>query len=126
MTSRRQMWPAVSGVQVLSLSELSRDAGLELLLSSRAQLQQKPVAALLQDFATSEAAIAVYQNLGGLPLALALAAAYLEAFSSMKIAEYREQLTVRLLDHPSLVTGLDTPLPTQHDTHVAATIGLLH
>lgn len=79
ITSRDSTWPAHSGVQTIPLPPLEVEPALDLLLTPLARKRGVSIAALLPDEPTRAAAVAICTALGGLPLALALAAAYLEA-----------------------------------------------
>jgi tetratricopeptide (TPR) repeat protein len=124
LTSRRGVWSAHGGVQRVPLQALERGASVPLLLAPRAQAVGTTVAALLTDVDTALAAEAVCVAVGDLPLALALAGAYLERNPSVSVARYRARLDAHALSHPSLDAELDEALPTQHATSVAATIAL--
>ncbi|MCG8348992.1 MAG: tetratricopeptide repeat protein, partial [Chloroflexales bacterium] len=124
LTSRRGVWSAASGVQRVPLQPLERAASVRLLLAPRAQAVGTTVAALLMDANTAPAAGAVGAAVGDLPLALALAGAYLERNPSISVACYLVRLDEQALAHPSLGADLGEALPTEHATSVAATIAL--
>jgi hypothetical protein len=120
ITSQMGAWPATLGVTVMPLNPLQRPASLDLLLTPRARDQRTSVA----DLATAKAAGEICEELGDLPLALALAAAYLEAYPQMPLDRYLARLKKQLLDDRSLTTGPEGGLPTNHNPHVAATFAL--
>jgi tetratricopeptide (TPR) repeat protein len=124
ITTRRGVWAARSGVKAVPLVTLARAESLRVLLEPRARLQDTTVEALLADVETAEAADAICNELGDLPLALALAAAYLESSPRTRLARYLEQVRAELLAHPSLDAELEEGLPTQHAASVTATIAL--
>lgn len=117
MTSRRQNWYRHSGVEVLSLDVLARADSLRLLLTPRYDGQ----AAHSEERAAADA---ICEELGDLPLALALAGAYLEATPSMSLDAYLERLRAASVDHPSLNVLLDEGLPTGHAPSILATFDL--
>lgn len=121
ITTRRGVWAASSGVRPIPLQTLARAASLRLLLAPRHGDQGETV---LADPATAQAADAICEQVGDLPLALALAGAYLEQTPSLSLAGYSSRLAAMLLKHPSLDAELEEGLPTQHATSVAATIAL--
>ncbi|MCG8353692.1 MAG: hypothetical protein MI924_38500, partial [Chloroflexales bacterium] len=124
LTSRRGVWSAVSGVQRIPLLPLERVASVRLLLAPRAQELEVELAHLLADADTAQAADAVCDAVGDLPLALALAGAYLERNPGVSVARYRARLDEQALVHSSLDAEMDEALPTDHATSVAATIAL--
>jgi tetratricopeptide (TPR) repeat protein len=122
ITSRRQTWAATSGVAVLQLQPLGRRASQELLLASRAKIRKTTAAALLADPAVAADAAAICEALGDLPLALALAAAYLEATPSATLARYRADIEVAPLAR--LEMELEEALPTGHEASILKTFAL--
>jgi tetratricopeptide (TPR) repeat protein len=81
------------GVQCINLPMLPRPESLDLLLRSRADERATTVAALLQREAERTAANAICTAVGDLPLALAIAGAYLKLNPTMPLARYAERLT---------------------------------
>src|SRR5579859_324389 len=73
ITSRYHVWAAHGGVTRLPLTPLVRTASRELLLGEQARAGDRPVADLLANPGTAAAVAAVCDELGDLPLALALA-----------------------------------------------------
>jgi tetratricopeptide (TPR) repeat protein len=122
ITSRRQPWGATSGVEALPLPPLGRPASQELLLSPRAKGKKTTAAALLAGPATATDADAICEALGDLPLALALAGAYLETTPSATLARYRADIEAAPLAR--LETPLDEPLPTGHEASILKTFAL--
>jgi tetratricopeptide (TPR) repeat protein len=122
VTSRRQTWAATSGVEVLQLQPLVRRASRELLLASRAKLRKTIAAALLTDPAVAADADAICEALGDLPLALALAAAYLETTPSATLARYRVDIETAPLAR--LEMELEEALPTGHEASILKTFAL--
>jgi tetratricopeptide (TPR) repeat protein len=122
ITSRRQTWPAHSAVDMLALDVLPRPASQTLLLTPRALQQSATVDTLL----ASDGPVAhkVCDELGDFPLALALAAAYLEAYPSVTLANYLAEVRSQVLAHDSLDATLDAPLPTKHAPSIVATFAL--
>jgi tetratricopeptide (TPR) repeat protein len=122
LTSRRQTWTATSGVRPLVLPALPRAAGQELLLAPRAAARATTPAALLTDPATASEADAICEALGDLPLALALAGAYLEATPSVTLARYRAVIEAAPLAR--LEIELEDTLPTGHAASILHTFAL--
>ncbi|NNJ10577.1 tetratricopeptide repeat protein [Chloroflexales bacterium ZM16-3] len=121
LTTRRGVWSATSGVQAIRLPTLVRPESVRLMLTPRYGAQLETV---LAEPAVATEADAICEEVGDLPLALALAGAYLEQTPSLSLAGYRARLTETLLQHPSLDAELDEGLPTNHAESVAATIAL--
>ena len=124
ITARRGQWSHRSGVQAVPLSPLAGAESRELLLAPRAMRQQTSVAALLAEGVTADAADAIVAAVGGLPLALALAAIYLEENTGVSVARYRTLLAAQIVAHPSLNDALIDDLPTGHAPSIAATFAL--
>ena len=124
ITTRRGVWAATTGVQLVQLRTLARAESVRLLLAPRAQARGLAPERLLDDPVNAGEADAICEAVGDLPLALALAGAYLEATPSLSLAGYRARLAESLLAHPSLNAELEEGLPTRHAESVAATIAL--
>ena len=125
LTTRRTRWPALSGVRALPLDPLPRALSLDLLLTPRAQLRGATVPLLLADLQNAWAAAAICEELGDLPLALALAAAYLETEEFLSLPSYYARLRAESLAHRSLNPQHPLePLPTGHVPSLAATFAL--
>ena len=127
ITTRRGQWPKHSGVQKVHLPPLVLSESRDLLLGSRAVSQETTVAALLADTSIAAAVDAIAKAVDGLPLALALAAAYLEAMPGVSVPRYWVQLEARasqIVNDPSLNMVLADDLPTKHATSIAATFAL--
>ncbi|HET7079207.1 MAG TPA: tetratricopeptide repeat protein [Chloroflexia bacterium] len=101
ITSRRQTWAAHRGIEMLALDGLTRPAGRSLLLTPRARRQGATVAPLL---ATNGPLVddELCEELGDFPLALALAAAYLEAHPDRTLSDYLAAIRTQALAHASL------------------------
>lgn len=119
VTSRRQTWSRVLGVQALPLGVLSRAESIELLRKFRPDLP-----------ADDPNLNAIAEEMGDLPLALHLAGSYLETYrDDPKFGDpadfLAELASARLLQHPAL-RGVDVAdvSPTNHDLHVARTFAL--
>jgi len=123
ITSRYPLWAGRSGVTRLPLGTLARPASQALLLGEQARAAARPVAGLLADPGTALAVAAVCDELGDLPLALALAGAYL-ADSGLAVVAYLARLRAAGLAHPSLAAELAEALPTGHAPSIAATFAL--
>ncbi|NTU81952.1 MAG: tetratricopeptide repeat protein, partial [Chloroflexales bacterium] len=121
LTTRRGVWTATSGVQAVRLATLARHESIRLLLTPRYGAQVETV---LAEPAVAAEAGAICEEVGDLPLALALAGAYLEQTPSLSLAGYHRRLAEMLLAHRSLEAELEEGLPTQHAASVAATIAL--
>ena len=125
ITSRCQGdWPDDSGVDEVPLEPLTGLAATTLLVGRRARAQHTTAAALLAAPATTTAAGAIVKWMGGLPLALAVAAAYLKQYPGVTLTAYREALAREALAHPTLAGTFSTDLPTKHATGIAATFAL--
>jgi len=125
ITSRRAEWPAMSGVQVLPVSVLARAASRELLCRPWAVARGEPLERMLADAAVDS----ICALLGDLPLALALAAAYLATYPTLSLEAYHAKLrqaveAEALLEERSLSGLVEGVLPTAHKTDVAGTIAL--
>ncbi len=115
ITSRRTDWPSALGLREVRLATLPRDKAIELLCKG------KPGA--LEDDGEREAADAICETLGDLPLAVALAGCYLEFYKhDVTLAQYLEELQDQpVLENPALVDFVQDPSPTDHIQNVAAT-----
>jgi len=123
ITSRRGIWAASKNVTLTALEPLDRSSSEELLVSSRARQQDKNPAQVLADVAASTVS-AICSTLGDLPLAIALAAAYLEAYDSISLQQYYEQIQPAPITHPSFNQQGAEGLPTGHIESVAKTFAL--
>ena len=112
LTSRRASWRPDLGVSVHQIDVFARPASLDLLRAGRPDLRR--------DHAALDA---IAEELGDLPLALHLAARYLERYRRTGAgdpARYLETLRAsELLTHASMTSGDGSP--TGHDQHVART-----
>jgi tetratricopeptide (TPR) repeat protein len=124
ITTRRGAWAARTGVQPLPLTILPRPESLRLLLEPRARRQLTTLDTLVAVPETASAADAICEELGDLPLAMALAAAYLESNPGISLQGYLTQIQTQLLDHPSLDAELEEGLPTKHAASITATVAL--
>jgi tetratricopeptide (TPR) repeat protein len=124
ITTRRSTWMAMSGVQTIPIDTLARHDSLRLLLTPRTRHGIPALEVLLADPLEATVADAICNELGDLPLALALAGAYLETYPSVSLTEYHIDLKSALLEHPSLDTIFEEGLPTGHIASVAATFAL--
>lgn len=115
ITSRRTKWPSGLGLAQVQLDTLPRDKAVELLCKARPEA--------LEDETEREAADAICETLGDLPLAVALAGAYLEAYRhDVKLKHYLKELRAQpVLQNPALVDFVQDPSPTEHAQNVAAT-----
>jgi tetratricopeptide (TPR) repeat protein len=93
ITSRRNYWPVRMGIQPVPIETLPRPSSMELLRKSRPGLSH--------DAVESRAADELCKYLGDLPLALQVAAAYLEQYPSERIQDYlRDLLQVSKEEQP--------------------------
>jgi len=115
ITSRRTGWPSGLGLAEVQLATLPRDKAIELLCRGRPEA--------LEDGEQRQAADAICDTLGDLPLAVALAGAYLESYKhDVTLAQYLGQLRQQpVLKNPALVDFVQDPSPTDHVQSVAAT-----
>jgi tetratricopeptide (TPR) repeat protein len=111
ITTRRSDWPPAFGLFLIPLEVFTPE-------ESRAFLRRY----LDEGRAGDEELRALHERLGGLPLALDLAASYLQHVKGLRVAEYLKRLS---LEHPSL-RGWRAKYPnaTRHDKDVAATFAL--
>jgi tetratricopeptide (TPR) repeat protein len=116
ITSRRQVWSATHTVTLHPVRELARPASVTLLLGPRTRASSLPL-----DAQTIAAAEAICEAVGDLPLALAVAGAYLEAFPHVNLVHYLERLRAADLPDPDLEAELDESLPTHHVMSLVAT-----
>jgi tetratricopeptide (TPR) repeat protein len=121
ITTRRGRWTATSNVQQVALQSLARPDSVRLLLAPR---WRDGAEAALADTALAVEADAICAAVGDLPLALALAGAYLEQSPRLSLKGYRARLEKELLAHPSLEAELEEELPTRHAPSIRATIAL--
>lgn len=124
LTTRRGVWSITSGVVRIPLSVLDRTNSMQLLLEPRARWLDLSVVNLLANPNTAQASDAICDAVGDLPLALALAGAYLESHPNVSVPHYQTRLDEYALAHPSLDADLEEALPTAHTTSVVATIAL--
>ena len=115
VTSLRSVWPSALGLREVRLDTLPRDKAIELLCKG------KPEA--LEDDGEREAADAICETMGDLPLAVALAGCYLEFYKhDVTLAQYLEELQDQpVLENLALVDFVQDPSPTDHIQNVAAT-----
>ncbi len=121
VTSRRAEWEG-SGATVNSLSELERFDSLRLLLEPRAERLGTTVETILNEDVQQRESATICSLVGDLPLALALAAAYLQNRATAPLNEYRVRLQQKITEEESL----DQPLPlyTEYRRGVAGAIAL--
>jgi tetratricopeptide (TPR) repeat protein len=124
ITSRDATWFGHSGVETVALTPLATHPALELLLAGRARRTRSDIATLLVNLADQHTATAIVRELGGLPLALTLAGAYLEQQWMTPLGRYHEQLTQEAIQHRSLNAELRNALPTGHTASIVATFAL--
>src|SRR5262249_17929686 len=120
VTSRKSEWSARLLKQI-RLGVLPRPASLAVLLGLRAASQDRTVVALLVEAETTKEADALGAMLGDLPLALALAGAYLESHPSVSVAAYRAELAAAGVRHPSLNLPKTADEEVGHAASVRAT-----
>src|SRR6266481_8878079 len=94
ITSRRDYWPAAMGVQPLAVQTLPRATSLIMIEKSRPALSSHP--------AEKQAADQLCEYLGDLPLALEVAAAYLQRYPAERIANYLHDLRQTPVEDPTL------------------------
>ncbi|MEG8049001.1 tetratricopeptide repeat protein [Sphingomonas aurantiaca] len=114
-TSRRADWPSACGVIPISLALLHRTNSVAVLLTGRSDLS-----------ADNPALSAIAEELGDLPLALHLAACFLEKFKRGSGSDPSAYLTslrrAPILQHRSLTAGGWSP--TGHEQHVEKTFAV--
>ena len=123
ITSHRDTWPPFTSVHPFRLRELQRPAARQLLCAPRAATTGQSLDRLTSD----PAADAICDAVGDLPLALALAGAYLAIYQDKGLSDYQAQLAAAaILQHQSMSARADmnVVLPTRHAPSVAATIAL--
>jgi tetratricopeptide (TPR) repeat protein len=111
ITSRVGFWPSGFAVTTEQLRPLPRKESIALLLAPHNQRLRRSGVPAQERAPANE----ICELLGDLPIALALAGAFIDESPNMSLAEYREGLAAELLAHDSL-----SPL----DSGVAASIGL--
>lgn len=124
VTTRRGVWMASSGARAVALQPLARLDSLTLLLTPRAQATGRMVASLLATEADRQVAAAICDQVGDLPLALALAAAYLEQTPSLSLPAFAAWLAAQALSDAALTALLEEGLPTAYARGLAATLAL--
>ena len=87
ITCRRGVWPPRMGVKPLPIETLPREKSLELLAEARPEIKSDPN--------ERQAANAICEHLGDLPLALTVAASYLGKYRSEKLGEYLQALSAQ-------------------------------
>jgi tetratricopeptide (TPR) repeat protein len=111
VTTRQKDWPPDLGLRQIGLLTFTLEESLAFLRRSLDEARASPA-----DLR------ALHDRLGGLPLPLDLAAAYLVHVSGLTVPQYLEQLN---LEHPSLKNWRARyPTATRHDKDLAATFAL--
>ena len=118
VTARRMRWAAATGVRTLALNPLTPAASLTLLLGQRAHNEGRTLFALLADPGNAAAARAICAELGNLPLALALAGAYLAVETTLPLPDYYVRLAADPLAPAPPIPG------TISESKLAATFAL--
>jgi tetratricopeptide (TPR) repeat protein len=128
ITTRCDDWPRY--VRRLRLPVLPRSDSIELLLGARAADLGVPCETLTGDAAERDAAAAICDLLGDLPLALAIAAALLRLNPSLRLREFRSQIESDPLFTESAGTTTmqaalrEAGLPTGRERGIAATFAI--
>ncbi len=113
ITSRRTDWPPSSGLHLLPLEVFSPAESLDFLRRALTKRRDRD-----EDLAR------LAEQLGHLPLALELAARYLNGHPRLGLEAYLEQCRAAL-EHPSMrAWRADLPAPTGHDLDLQATFAL--
>ena len=113
ITSRRTDWPPTSGLHLLPLEVFSPAESLDFLRRALPKRRDRD-----EDLAR------LAEQLGHLPLALELAARYLNGHPRLGLEAYLEQCRAAL-EHPSMrAWRADLPAPTGHDLDLQATFAL--
>jgi tetratricopeptide (TPR) repeat protein len=124
ITTRDGVMRPQLGIELYRLGPLKRPDSKQLLLSGRAARLALPVEALLAEARSNQAAEEICTLLGDLPLALALAAAYLEQRPTFSLHEYAYRLQTAQLDERSLMAEMDEGLRPDQIKSVKAAINL--
>ncbi len=112
LTCRRGQWARELGVTAVPLNSLQQTESVTL------------IQRLAPRIATTDA-VQIAQEVGHLPLALHLAASFLNRYQQLPIATYLAQLRdENLLQHPSLRGQGTTYSPTKHELNVARTYAI--
>jgi tetratricopeptide (TPR) repeat protein len=128
ITTRRDDWPRQ--VRRMRLAGLSRLQSIDLLLGARAAEQERTVASMLADHTTAAEADVICALLGDLPLALAIAAAFLHISPSTSLKRYHAQIETDPLARereadPTIREILaEAGLPTGHERRIIATFAM--
>jgi tetratricopeptide (TPR) repeat protein len=128
ITTRCDDWPR--HVRRLRLPVLPRSDSIELLLGARAADLGVPCETLTGDAAERDAAAAICDLLGDLPLALAIAAALLRLNPSLRLREFRSQiesdpLFTESADTTTMQAALrEAGLPTGRERGIVATFAI--
>jgi tetratricopeptide (TPR) repeat protein len=128
ITTRCDDWPRY--VRRLRLPVLPRSDSIELLLGARAADLGVPCETLTGDAAERDAAAAICDLLGDLPLALAIAAALLRLNPSLRLREFQSQIESDPLFTESAGTTTmqaalrEAGLPTGRERGIAATFAI--
>ena len=128
ITTRCDDWPR--HVRRLRLRVLPRSDSIELLLGARAADLGVPCETLTGDAAERDAAAAICDLLGDLPLALAIAAALLRLNPSLRLREFQSQiesdpLFTESADTTTMQAALrEAGLPTGRERGIAATFAI--
>jgi tetratricopeptide (TPR) repeat protein len=128
ITTRCDDWPRY--VRRLRLPVLPRSDSIELLLGARAADLGVPCETLTGDAAERDAAAAICDLLGDLPLALAIAAALLRLNPSLRLREFQSQiesdpLFTESADTTTMQAALrEAGLPTGRERGIVATFAI--
>ncbi len=128
ITTRCDDWPR--HVRRLRLQVLPRSDSIELLLGARAADLGVPCETLTGDAAERDAAAAICDLLGDLPLALAIAAALLRLNPSLRLREFQSQiesdpLFTESADTTTMQAALrEAGLPTGRERGIVATFAI--
>ena len=123
VTTRLARWPGGAGVTLVRLGGLPRPDSITLLLGPRARREGQTVAGLLAAPPPAQAADAICTEVDDLPLALTLAAAYLEDAPD-DLPHYLARLRDKGIDHPAFNAGDGVLLAGTHAASIIQTIAL--
>lgn len=126
ITSRRQVWPIQLGIKDIPLTPLTRPASLSLLLSARPDAIKGNTDSVQIPSHNTQLAAAdtICSEVGDLPLALTLIAAYLEVRPNITLNRYLTHLREYPFGNLALGAKLERDFPIRHTSSITSTFAL--